>query len=251
MLAGRLGDFTLLDVLRLLATTGKRGTLQVRGGSRHARLLLDAGHVTEASLTVADAAKEAAVTAQPVDVVFDLLLLDGGEFRFDGPADQPQPEAPRPPDPVVTEACARLERWPRLLARLGGEAGVPQLATPSRDEPITLTMAQWRLLARIDGHRTVATLLAGSAEGRWATVAMLDALLDEGVVAIATNGAVPRPPHPTSSAPVALQPPAAGVGPVRHSPPVGVPDDRPRVDLAMPTVDADELDRLIRGVERL
>jgi hypothetical protein len=96
VLEGDLTDFTLPDVLRLLAATGKTGRLTVDDGTRRGRLELRAGHVRDVSadlarlplarrllgagLVPAEALREAlaACGSLPTDLVLARLLVDAG-----------------------------------------------------------------------------------------------------------------------------------------------------------------------------
>jgi hypothetical protein len=90
----------------------------------------------------------------PVEVLFQLLRVDGGNFTFDPHADVPAGK-PHDLEPLLAEAEARLSEW--LLI----EAVVPSMATPVglADElpasKVTVTTDQWRVLRAVADGATV------------------------------------------------------------------------------------------------
>jgi len=144
-LQGSLDGFPLPDVLALLASTKKRGELRVAGQQAAGRVWMADGTVVAA---------ESGSAREPVDVLFQLLRVDGGNFSFDPHADVPAGR-PLELEPLLAEAEARLGEW--LLI----EAVVPSLATSVdlADElpapKATVTASQWRVLRAIAGGGTV------------------------------------------------------------------------------------------------
>ena len=118
------------------------------------------------------------------DRLFDLLLWDEGAFTFEGPSGQSAGGAvDRDEDALVAAARDRLTAWPALQERIGGTDAVLVLDAPPHRDSVTLTADRWRLLAMIDGRRTVAELVRLWGQGTYRTHAMLADLLDEGIVA--------------------------------------------------------------------
>jgi hypothetical protein len=238
VLEGDLTDFTLPDVLRLLAFTSKTGRLTLDDGVRRGRVELLDGRVRDASadaarlplarrilgaglvdgadvlamldgrdqlptdLELARALVEAGTAdvgtlahllrEQTVDAAFDLLRWSTGAFRFaanpDAAATTGVLELSVPVDELLEEATARLESWTALADRTGDLDGVVTIARPDRGAgeraEVALPPDGWGLLALVDGHRTLADLVALSGQGEFRTRQSLSALLDEGVVRV-------------------------------------------------------------------
>ncbi|MFA9429179.1 DUF4388 domain-containing protein [Egicoccus sp. AB-alg2] len=119
------------------------------------------------------------------DRLFDLLLWREGTFHFEGPSDQPHRAHGFEPveDPLVLAARERLAAWPRLQERTGGADAVLVLDAPPHTGTLTLSGDRWRLLAMIDGRRTVAELARLWGQGDYRAHATLADLLDDGIVA--------------------------------------------------------------------
>ena len=76
-LQGTIETFAIADVLRLLAATNKSGRLQVQGVSRAGTVWVDSGKVLAAESPNTPHERATA------DVVFQLLRIDRGSFRFE------------------------------------------------------------------------------------------------------------------------------------------------------------------------
>src|SRR5438270_11602906 len=96
-LKGSLDDFPLPDVLALLASTKKRGELRVAGQQAAGRVWMAEGAVVGA---------ESGSAREPVDVLFQLLRVDAGNFSFDPHAEVPAGR-PLELEPLLGEAQAR------------------------------------------------------------------------------------------------------------------------------------------------
>src|SRR3954466_6067627 len=86
-LQGDLSSFTLPDVLRLLAGTGKSGSLEVSSPPATGEVWLREGGVVGGMVSTAPHA------VRPADVVLEQLRLDGGTFVFDDNEDIDDGEA--------------------------------------------------------------------------------------------------------------------------------------------------------------
>jgi hypothetical protein len=125
-----------------------------------------------------------------VDVVFDLLRWDNGDFEFVvDERDRDEAGVSRPVDDVVAEARRRLEEWTTVKDTLPRPDVVLQLAA-SPDGDVVLDRDQWSLLLLADGRRTVAELVALSGRGEYAAVRCLAGLVGAGVLCERGDGGV-------------------------------------------------------------
>jgi hypothetical protein len=112
-LRGTLDTFGLPDVLRLLATTGKTGRLQVDGDQGQGSIWLRDGAVLTA-LT------DRSGGAPPDEALADLLRYEMGAFAFDATvegADETVDEAePHDIEQLLSSASRLLDEWNQLLA---------------------------------------------------------------------------------------------------------------------------------------
>ena len=145
-------------------------------GSGLARLLVE-----KASLDPAHVAGLAA--EQATDAVFDLLRWPEGDFSF--VVDEADPDdlgAALPVDAVVAEGRRRLELWGSLIESVPAPATVLRLHPVPPVDP-TVSRDEWSLLSLVDGHRTVADLVALAGRGEYAVVSLLAGLVARGLLA--------------------------------------------------------------------
>jgi hypothetical protein len=174
-LQGSLDTFALPDVLSLLSSTGKSGELLVTGGRSQGHVWLRDGKVVGALAGRASA---------PVDVLFELLRVVEGEFRFSG--DLPDAEVGEPEDvaPILAEAQRRLEEW------RGIEAVVPSLEADVRLVPeaptdqVTVRADQWRLLVAIASELRVQGVIDRTGMGEFDTCRTIKELVEAGLAEV-------------------------------------------------------------------
>jgi hypothetical protein len=145
-------------------------------GSGLARLLVE-----KAGLDPAHVAGLAA--EQATDAVFDLLRWSDGDFSF--VVDEPDPDdlgASLPVDAVVEEGRRRLALWGSLVESVPAPAAVLRLHPVPPADP-TVSRDEWSLLSLVDGHRTVADLVALAGRGEYAVVSLLAGLVACGLLA--------------------------------------------------------------------
>jgi hypothetical protein len=182
-LQGTLDTFSLPDVLRLLATTGKSGCLHIDGDRGRGSVWIDEGAVIGAE---ADRARgEASVD----EVIFEMLRFGRGSFSF---AADEQPAAPI--EPVEVEGT--LRRAGQLLDEWRGlEAVVPSLnhrvamAPELTVEQVTIDASRWEALVAIAGGRSVGELADSLGQGELGISRTVSDLVELGVAVVEAPGA--------------------------------------------------------------
>jgi hypothetical protein len=173
-LQGSLDGFPLPDVLALLASTKKRGELRVAGHQGAGRVWMADGAVVGA---------ESGAARIPVDVLFQLLRVDAGNFSFDPHADVPPGRAVEL-EPLLAEAQARLAEWQLI------EAAVPSLATEvdlTEELPgakVTVTASQWQVLRAVAGGGTVEDVARALDVDEFHACRAVKLLVDAGLVCV-------------------------------------------------------------------
>ncbi len=124
-------------------------------GRRLGQILIDEGYVTPQIL-------EAFVQEQIQDTIFDLFRWDEGDFDF-----EPLESAPAEDiglsvsiENVVMEGSRRLEEWNRIKKKIPSMEIVFKMATAPGEGTfdISLKPAEWNLLLKVDGTRSVAEM---------------------------------------------------------------------------------------------
>ena len=204
VLSGDIAAFRLPDVLTLLSTARKSGTLLLGHGARQASLFFDQGALVFASSTQEQfrlgsillrkkkitpeqraridelmlrdggrfgerAVQEGVLTEdqlrdflkiQVSEIVFDAFLWDGGTFSFVHDATLPPYAVTISIDlpNLMMEGARRINEWEQCLRLLPDKSVVFRVVTTPRDEKITLTAEEWKLLFLINGQRTLEEL---------------------------------------------------------------------------------------------
>ncbi len=140
-LQGDLDSFPLPDVLALLAGTEKSGRLEVQAGGGHGELWLRRGELLGGS------ASNAPNADQPADVLYEVLRLGGGAFRFEEVQVGEEGSAVAVED-ALGQAEALVQEWRAI------ESVVPSiwsgLALRSElSQPMTVSPEQWRVLVAV------------------------------------------------------------------------------------------------------
>ena len=97
---------------------------------------------------------------QVSEIVFDAFVWAGGKFYFIHDATLPSYAVTISIDlaNLIMEGARRIEEWEQCLALLPDKSVVFRVVTTPRDEKITLTSDEWKLLFLINGQRTLEEL---------------------------------------------------------------------------------------------
>ena len=188
MLTGTLDDFTLPDVLRLIAAAGRTGRLDVARDAGSGRLFFHEG-------AVHGAARAGSAAAAPEDLAFDLMRWDRGEFSWEpGAASEPSSESARVAvEDLLDRVTRRLEELAEIKTLVPSEDAVLVMAPqpPQGAVQINITPGEWRVLVMVDGHRPVHEIALASGLDDIAAMKVLYGLAAAGLVTVA-GGVVPQ-----------------------------------------------------------
>ena len=154
----RLGSILLRKRKMTRDQSERIDTLMLGEGGRFGEHAIREGVLTEAQLR--DFLK-----IQVSEIVYDCFVWDGGTFSF-------AQEGQRLPAHAVTisidianlimEGARRIEEWEQCLKLLPDKSIVFRVVVTPRDEKITLTADEWRILFLINGQRTLDDLCRDS-----------------------------------------------------------------------------------------
>ena len=163
------------------------------GGRRLGEILVDAGRISPLVL-------ESFVEGQIRETVFDLMSWDSGEFSFEVTSQVADEDIgiTVSTENLIMEGSRRLEQWQRIRRKIPSTEVVFRLtsAAPAESVEIDLTPAEWSLLVRIDGVRSVGELARETGQTDFTVSKVLYGLLsarlieavDEGMTAPGTTG---------------------------------------------------------------
>jgi hypothetical protein len=185
-LQGTLDTFSLPDVLRLLATTGKTGCLHLDGDRGRGRVWLDEG-------TLVAAAADRASDDAPIDeVIFEMLRFDRGSFSFAVDERSPSGEAPADLEAILRRAGQLLDEWRELEAVVPSLNHKVAMAPELTVEQVTIDAERWQALVAIAAGRPVGELGEALGQGELGITRTVSDLVELGI-------AVVQPPEATRS----------------------------------------------------
>jgi hypothetical protein len=128
-------------------------TLMLREGGRFGQFAVQEGALTEAQLR--DFLK-----VQVSEIVYDAFVWGRGTFSFATNLTLPQHAVTISIDlpNLIMEGARRIEEWEQCLQLLPDKSVVFRVVTTPRDEKITLTAEEWKILFLINGQRTLEEL---------------------------------------------------------------------------------------------
>jgi hypothetical protein len=165
---GRLSVTTLLEVLEADGPLG--------GDARLAELLVRGAHLPAGEVA-------AALRDHTVDAVLQLTRATAGSFRFraDATAEPSTAELSLSAAEVLEEAGRRQRVISALSSADLRPMSVLRVVAGAGEVPVTISTSAWRLLALLDGKRTVADLLDITGGAMEDTYQQLAELLDAGI----------------------------------------------------------------------
>jgi len=150
----RLGSILLRKKKMSRAQSDRIDALMQGEGGRFGQHALREGVLTEAQLR--DFLK-----IQVSEIVYDCFVWDGGSFAFE----QDGTHLPKHAVTIsvdlanlIMEGARRIDEWEQCLKLLPDKSVVFRVVVTPRDEKITLTADEWRILFLINGQRTLEEL---------------------------------------------------------------------------------------------
>jgi hypothetical protein len=122
-------------------------------GGQFGQLSVQSGIMTGAELR--DSLK-----VQVSEIVYDAFVWDGGTFSFVQETSLPAHAVTIAIDlpNLIMEGARRIEEWEQCLMLLPDPAMIFRVVAAPRDEKITLTAEEWKILFMINGQRTIKEL---------------------------------------------------------------------------------------------
>jgi len=143
---GNLSQITLVDIL-LLATGGRKsGLLKLSRGKEAVEIYLAEGNIVHATCPIGEGEK---ALLYPV-------TWGEGTFALLPNGSPPAPTINKPSTEILDEVKAMSREWETILEVIPSGKTVFQIADLGEEQtgPITVPHVGWRVLSKIDGHRT-------------------------------------------------------------------------------------------------
>ena len=223
MLNGTLDDFTLPDVLRLIAGARRTGGLAVARDGGAGTLFFRDGTVSGAAPRYDRRTESGSPERAVEDLAFDLMRWERGEFTWTpgAPASAPGSGATLDVDELLRGVSRRLEELAQIHTLVPSEEAVLTMAPqpPEGAAQINITPAEWRVLVLVDGHRTVTEIAEAAHLDDLDAMKLLYGLAAAGLVSAGHGAdAAPMEGRYDADAPAALEPEPA-TAPVEEATP--------------------------------
>ncbi|NNE95523.1 MAG: DUF4388 domain-containing protein [Acidimicrobiales bacterium] len=183
MLQGSLDNFSLDEVLNLLAGTMKSGHLRISGDRGTGSLWIEEGRLVqaEASNTVDGGEWE--------DVMFELLRFESGNFSFVADDMAPSPGEPEEIDPLVERGRELLSEWNAIESVIPSPEHVLAPVAKLPIEQVMLTSAEWETIIAIGEGRSVSQTCSVLGVGELKGCRRIKSVVERGLVKIDEPGA--------------------------------------------------------------
>ena len=202
MLRGSLDDFSLEDILWLVARADKTGELFVNRPPGSGRFFFRAGKIdhVETDLLRGSVAAEAVAGAREVveDAAFELLRRDLGDFSWNpGVLNQTGSTLALGVEDVLAACAQRAAELQAIRAVIPSDESILAIAAspPENIEEVTVNRRQWGLLAYVDGRRTIEALARDARLAEFHVLKTLHPLAERGLLEV-RSGAETTTPGP-------------------------------------------------------
>jgi hypothetical protein len=142
-----------------------------------------------------DAARiEAVAREQIITTVFEIVVVGADRFTFRTGGGDPLGAAVHlDHEAVITEAERRRAQWQRIAELIPSTAIVPALSPelPGGRAGMTITADEWQVLAKLDGHRTVADVISALGQSAFEVCGVLYELLRAGTACVVDESGEP------------------------------------------------------------
>ena len=173
---GSLRDLQLADVIQLVSASGKTGKFTLVRGDEEGAIYLKQGRIVHAELgeSVGD------------EAVHAFASWTSGEFHFAPAEETDVVSIHKSSAQLLLEAAHQHDEWRVLARKVPGLDFVPTLASPDAGRPVTLSPAEWNLIVRIDGQRSVRDLARESRASSFEVAKLLYGLVTANLIEMQT-----------------------------------------------------------------
>ena len=183
---GSLRELQLADIVQLFSTSEKTGKFSLTRDDERGTVYLKGGRIVHAE--VGDVVGDEAVHV--------LASWASGDFQFEPAEETDRVSIHKSNARLLMEAAHQHDEWRVLSRKVPGVDSVPTLAAPDAGRPVTLSPAEWGLIVRIDGKKSVRELAKESDSSSFDVAKLLYSLVTANLVDML---APPRERTPSSA----------------------------------------------------
>jgi hypothetical protein len=185
-LRGTLADLGIGEVLTLLSSSSATGRLIVTAADRPRHLDLREGEVVGASGSIGRPLEPGKVREGIAEVMLDLVMLEDAPFEFGPHEEVPEGGESFPIRTVLDDVNQRVDDWRKIAAVIPSTSVVAKLADklPEASDEVKLDRDSWRVVAALDGRRTVGDVMLLTGMGAFEACGILHRLATAGAVEV-------------------------------------------------------------------
>lgn len=186
MLQGSFDTFDFAEVLVVLADKHQTGKLRLHSGPASVDLYLADGRLIHAeSVDHGSPPRVAGTRSRLEETCFDVLRWGHGSFEFHpGVSPQSTRGLDATVESVLEGARRRLQVWDRVESVIPSMDVQPRLAGELGAKEVVIDQQAWRVLAAIDGRRTVAALARTLSVSAFELCQLLSRMVQDGLVEV-------------------------------------------------------------------
>ncbi len=148
VLKGNLAQLSLLDILRMLSSSGRSGRLDVRQGSKTGEIYLRRGNVVHAVTGVQMGEKG----------VYTLMGWMEGEFSFTPDVEAPEQSIETATEQLMLEASRQAAQWGDIKDVVSSTDAIFNISPSGSTNTVSLKPIEWQVLTQINGEKSVADI---------------------------------------------------------------------------------------------
>ena len=145
VLKGNLSQLPLLDILKVLSSSGRSGRLELEHGNKSGEIYLENGDLVHAvsGSQIGEAA------------VYSLIGWLEGDLKFYPEAVSPEESISLTTEQMLLEAGRRADQWEDIQKVVPTTEIVFSLSPSGSTNTVSLKPQEWQVLAQVDGKRSV------------------------------------------------------------------------------------------------
>ncbi len=171
-LTGNLAQLPLRDILTMLSAGAQTGRLELASANERGDIYLRRGALVHA----------AAGPREGVEALTELLAWPGGAFRFQPQVMSAETTIDEPLEQLLADCARQASQREAILRVVPSAEAVPQLSQEAPANAVTLQPEEWRIVARVDGTATIASLANAMRTDEFALMEAFVPLVEAGLV---------------------------------------------------------------------
>ncbi|HON38759.1 MAG: DUF4388 domain-containing protein [Desulfomonilia bacterium] len=171
-ISGGLDTTRCPEIVKILSLGKRSGKLSLSNGSQSGSIFFRDGEVIHAQCGALQGAK----------AIYELAVWTSGEYRFSVDEMPDAVTVELSVDEILAEATNRIRQMDRVISLIPSSTIVYALDPEIKEKEIVLKSIQWKILAQIDGKKTIADIAQNTGLGVSDTMKVFYTLVKSGLL---------------------------------------------------------------------